>query len=72
MKKAKRILALIGVILLLAMYIITLILGLTASPATKGMLVASLACTILIPIFLYGFILIARVLDDKDFFSGDK
>lgn len=65
MKKLKRILAMVGVILLLAMYLITLILGLTASPATKGMLVASLACTIIIPIFLYGIILIARVLEDK-------
>ena len=62
MQKAKRILALLGVIVLVAMYVITLFLGLTASPATKGMLTASLMCTILIPILLYAMMLVARVL----------
>ena len=46
MKKTKRILALIGVVLLIALYLVTLILAFFASPATKGWLMASLACTI--------------------------
>ena len=65
MKKAKRILALLGVIFLIAMYVITLILGLTASPATQGMMIASLMCSIIIPIMFYGIILIARVLEGR-------
>lgn len=65
MKKAKRILAMTGVILLLAMYLITLYLGLTANPATKGMLMASLVCTIFIPVLLYAMILTARFLEDR-------
>ena len=66
MQKAKRILALLGVILLVGMYVITLILGLTSSPATKGMLIASLMCTIIIPILLYAMMLVARVLGSKE------
>lgn len=66
MQKVKRILALAGVILLVAMYGITLVLGLTASPATKGMLTASLMCTIIIPILLYAMMLVARVFSQKN------
>lgn len=65
MQKTKRILALAGVILLVGMYLITLVLALISSPATKGMVMASLGCTIVIPCFLYAFMLIARVLDNR-------
>ena len=66
MKKLKRILALFGAILLAGMYIITLILGLLSSPASKNMLMASIACTVIIPCLLYAFMLIARVLDNRN------
>lgn len=73
MKKLKRILALIGAILLIAMYLVTLVLGILASPATKNMLMASIACTVIIPCLIYGFMLVARVLDNrKNFDSDDK
>lgn len=65
MQKLKRISALIGAILLLGMYLITLVLGLTASPATKNMLMASIACTVILPCLIYGFMLVARVLDNR-------
>ena len=65
MKRMRQILALVGVAALVGMYIVTLILGLTASPATQGMLMASLMCTILIPIILYAMMLVARVLENK-------
>lgn len=71
MQKLKRILALAGAILLAGMYIITLILGLTASPNTKGMLMASIACTVIIPCLLYGFMLVARVLDNRGLTKED-
>ena len=66
MKKIKQVLALAGVALLVGMYIVTLIMGITASPATQGMLMASLACTIIIPIILYAMMLVARVLENKE------
>ena len=65
MKKLKRIMALIGAILLIAMYVVTLIHGLMASPATKNMLMASIACTVILPCLLYGMMLVARVLDNR-------
>ncbi len=70
MQKAKRILALIGAILLVGMYIVTLILGIIASPATKNMLMASIACTVIIPCLIYGFMLVARVLDNRENFAS--
>jgi uncharacterized membrane protein len=65
MKKVKRILALIGAILLIGMYVVTLILGITASPNTVNMLMASIACTIIVPCLLYAMMLVARVLDNR-------
>lgn len=71
MKKAKRILALVGAILLIVMYLITLILAIFASPATKGMLMAAIGCTIVLPCLLYGMMLIAKVLDNRNQDSHD-
>lgn len=65
MQKVKRILALIGAIVLAAMYVVTLILGITASAATKHVLMASIACTVIIPCLIYGFMLVAHVLDNR-------
>lgn len=66
MQKLRRILALAAAVLLVGMYVVTLVLGLTASPDTKGMLMASIACTVIIPCLLYAFTLVARVLDHRD------
>ncbi|MCD7955021.1 MAG: DUF1418 family protein [Lachnospiraceae bacterium] len=68
MDKFKRIAAMIGVIILVGMYVVTLILGLTASPATQNMLMASIVCTVVIPVMLYAMMLVARVLGS----SNDK
>lgn len=53
MKKAKRILALTGVVLLVAMYAATLIFALTDSPHSFALFKASLYCTIVIPVLVY-------------------
>lgn len=65
MNKVKRILALLGVILLLAMYGSTLVFALMDSPNAKGMLMGSIYCTIVVPVFLYAVLLVAKVLEDK-------
>lgn len=65
MKKMKRILALAGVVFLAGMYLVVFILGLTANPATQDVLMAAIACTIIIPCLLYGMMLVARVLDNR-------
>ena len=65
MKKLKRILALIGVILLAALYVSTLVFALMDSPAAGGMFRASVAATILVPVLLYAYIMIARLLKER-------
>ena len=65
MNKLKRILALIGAILLICMYAATLVFTLIDSPTADALLKASIAATILIPVLLYAFILIARLLKDR-------
>lgn len=65
MEKIKRVLALIGVILLAALYVSTLVFALMDSPAADGLLRASIAATILVPVLLYAYIMIARLLKDR-------
>lgn len=62
MKKIKQISALVGVILLVAMYLITLISAIFSTPATAGLFKASMFCTIAVPALLYGYMLIYKVL----------
>lgn len=65
MKKLKRILAGIGAILLLGMYLSTLVFALMDSPFASGLLKASIACTIIVPVFLYAYILVYRQLKNR-------
>ncbi len=60
MKKVRRIIALIGIILLLAMYGSTMVFALMGSPNSKGFLMASIACTIFVPILLYAMSVVAK------------
>lgn len=61
MKKIKRILAFTAAVLLVAMYLATLITALIDSPVSSRLFKASIAATILIPVLLYAYILIARL-----------
>lgn len=63
MKKTKRILALIGAVFLAALYLSTLIFALMKSELAVSLLKISVFCTIVIPVLLYGYILIYRVLN---------
>lgn len=53
MKKIRQIAALIGIILLVAMYIVTLFAAIFDNPHTFTILKASIACTIIIPVVLW-------------------
>lgn len=61
MKKTKRILALIGAVLLFAMYASTLIFAFIDRSASMWLLKASIACTIILPVLLYAYTLVYRV-----------
>ena len=68
MRKVKRILALIGAVLLVAMYASTLIFALTDRSGTMNLLMASIACTIILPVLLYAYTLVYKIShkDDDD------
>lgn len=66
MKKLKRILAWIGIIVLLGLYLTTFLLGILGNESTKDLLLASIVCTVVVPVLLYAMLLVARVL------SGSK
>ena len=72
MNRLKRIFALAGAVLLACMYIATLVFALIDSPAASGLFRASVAATILIPVLLYGYILIARLLGNQDSHADDS
>lgn len=62
---ARRIIALLGIILLLGLYVAAFIFALMDSPLAKGLLMASIYCTIVVPILLFAMIYIARALQGK-------
>ncbi len=66
MKKFKRIFSLIGVILLAALYLCTLIFALIDSPWAYDLFKMSVGATILLPVVLYAMILTAKLLKHKD------
>lgn len=70
--KIRRILAALGAFLLFAMYALTLVFALIDHSATKGMLKASIACTVILPVLLYAFTLVYRIADGNRDESGQK
>ena len=63
--KVRRILALVGVVLLVGMYLVTLIAAITSSPQSPALFKASLVCTMLVPIMLYGYQLMYKVMNQR-------
>lgn len=61
MKKGKRILAIIGVVILAALYLITLVTAIFATPASKDFFKISLLATIMIPLVVYIYMLVVRL-----------
>lgn len=70
MKKVKQILAILGVVLLLGLYVLTLIMAVTDNTSTLSMLEASVVATILIPILMWSYSFIYRLL--KKYYGSDK
>lgn len=66
----KRILSILGIILLLGMYAATLVFAVIDSPNAAGWFKASIYCTIVVPVLLYGYMLIYRHLKNKNNKTG--
>ncbi|MCH5252063.1 MAG: hypothetical protein J1F22_03725 [Lachnospiraceae bacterium] len=62
--KGQRIFAIIGVILLLALYIITFVAALTTSPAAPALFKACIGASMLIPLMLWCYIRFAKLFMD--------
>lgn len=65
MEKIKRIVALVGVILLLGLYGATLVSACLVTPATRDLFMTSLVATVMIPILLYVLQLIYKWLGNR-------
>ncbi len=64
--KAKRIAAIIGIVLILSMYLISFISSFFASEYTHGLFLASVFSTIVIPIMIWWYILIYKWMHKND------
>ena len=63
--KLKRILAVLGVGILAGMYLLCLIFALIDHPLQSSLLLASLYATIVIPVLLYVFLFVTRLLGER-------
>ena len=66
----KRILAMMGIVLLVGIYLLTLIFALIDHPMKSSMLYAALYATVVIPVLLYAFLLIGKLLHKDE--SSDE
>lgn len=64
-KKVKRITAWAGIIILAGLYISTLILALIGTESSRTLLKFSILSTFILPVLMYGYILMYRVLKGK-------
>lgn len=62
---ARRVVAVIGIVLLVGLYASTLIFALMDSPYAKGLLMGAVFCTIAVPVVLYAMMLVAKNLRGK-------
>jgi Ca2+/H+ antiporter len=70
--KIKRILALIMIVVLIAMYISTIVFALSDSPNADTLFKASIFCTVVIPVLLYGYGVIYKYVIKKEDRDPDK
>ncbi len=69
MKKVKQILAILGIIILVGLYIITLVCAIMDKSETMGMFQASVFATVIIPVLLWAYQFIYKLVTKKD--TGD-
>ena len=66
MKRMKQILAISGIVIIIALYIITLVLSLSQAPNADRWLLAALYSTIAVPLFIYIILWLHKLLNRKD------
>ena len=66
MTKAKRIAAIIGIILILSMYLVSLLSAFFATEYSYGLFMASIFCTIVVPLMIYVYTMVYKIVHRKD------
>ncbi|MCD7709576.1 MAG: hypothetical protein LUI02_06855 [Clostridiales bacterium] len=66
MKKVRQIMAIVGIVLLVALYVSTLILAITDHTGTMRMFMASVVATIVVPVLIWIYSFIYKLLKGKD------
>lgn len=66
MKKGKRILAILGIVLLVALYLSTLVCALLDNSSTMALFKASIYSTIVLPVLIWAYGFIFRLMRGKD------
>lgn len=66
MHKSKRILAIIGIVMLVSLYVVSLISAIFATETSATLFKVSIFCTIIIPLLLYAYMMLCRVFRKKD------
>lgn len=66
MMKTKRILAICGIVLLLSLYVLTFVSALMSTDYSQSLFMASIFATLVVPIMIYAYLLIYRVLKNKN------
>lgn len=64
--KIQRILAIVGIVFLVGLYISTLVFALMESPEAQNLLTFSIYCTVAVPVFLYAFGLVTKYLKNRE------
>ena len=68
--KLKRILAILGIVVLAGMYLLSLIFAMIDHPLKSSLMSASLYCTVIVPVLLYVFLFVTKLVrrdkDEKD------
>ena len=72
MKKIKQILALAGVIILIGLYLLTLLSSITDNPNSMNYFAASIVATVMIPVLLWAYSFIYRLLSGKGTSNPDE
>ena len=62
----KRILALIGIIILVGLYVAAFILAILNSPDTRRMFMAAIVCTVMIPVMIHLLLMMNNARKGKD------
>ena len=61
----KQIAAIIGILLLVAMYVMTFVFALTDNPGSMHMFAMSVVATIIVPVVIYAYIMIFKLAKDR-------